>query len=82
VLGRLVHEDNTSYSLSQNPFAPDQLRKLPKQEVVSKTYSTSSIMLPGLINSLNPDELKNLLAYLKAGGNPNSDVYKKGESLK
>ena len=33
-------------------------------------------MLPGLINSLNPGELKDLIAYLKSGGKPDSDVYK------
>ena len=76
VLGRLVNEDKTSYSISQNPFAPDFLRKIPKKDVVSKKYSTVSIMLPGLINSLNPGELKDLIAYLKSGGKPDSDVYK------
>lgn len=76
VLGRLVNEDKGSYSISQNPFAPDQLRKIPKKDVVSKKYSTVSIMLPGLINSLNPNELKDLIAYLKSGGNQEHEVYK------
>ena len=76
VLGRLISEDKGSYSISQNPFAPDQLRKVLKKDVVSKKYSTVSIMLPGLINSLNPGELKDLIAYLKSGGNQNSEVYK------
>ena len=76
MLGRLVNEDKASYSISQNPFAPDQLRKIPKKDVVSKKYSTESIMLPGLINSLNPEELRDLVAYLKSGGKPDSNVYK------
>ncbi|GAB3809235.1 hypothetical protein GCM10028819_50170 [Spirosoma humi] len=76
VLGRLVNEDKASYSISQNPFAPDQLRKVAKKDVVSKKNSTVSIMLPGLINSLNPDELKDLVAYLKSGGNQENEVYK------
>jgi hypothetical protein len=32
-------------------------------------------MLPGMINGLNPDELKDLMAFLKSGGNPNHPVY-------
>ena len=76
MVGRLVSEDKGSYSISQNPFAADQLRKIQKKDVVSKKYSMVSIMLPGLINSLNPDELKDLIAYLKSGGKPNSDVHK------
>ena len=32
--------------------------------------------MPGLINRLNNEELKDLLAYLMAGGNKEHDVYK------
>ncbi|WP_020601651.1 c-type cytochrome [Spirosoma spitsbergense] len=78
VVGRLVNEDKTNYMISQNPFAADQLRKIPKKDVTSKRYSPESIMLPGLINSLNPDELRTLVAYLKSGGNENNGVYKAG----
>lgn len=78
VVGRLVNEDKTNYMISQNPFAVDQLRKIPKKDVTSKRYSPESIMLPGLINSLNPEELRSLMAYLKSGGNQNNEVYKAG----
>ncbi|RCR68235.1 c-type cytochrome [Larkinella punicea] len=78
VLGRQLSEDKTSYTISQNPFAPDQTRKILKKDVTSTKYSTESVMLPGLINSLNPEELKDLMAYLKAGGNPENPVYKGG----
>ncbi|QJW89287.1 c-type cytochrome [Spirosoma taeanense] len=80
VVGRLVNEDKLNYMISQNPFAADQLRKLPKKDVTSKRYSSESIMLPGLINSLNPEELNNLIAYLKSGGNQNNEVYKSARS--
>ncbi|MGA0555566.1 c-type cytochrome [Larkinella sp. VNQ87] len=76
VVGRQLSEDKTSYTISQNPFAPDQTRKILKKDVTGTKYSSESIMLPGLINSLNPDELKDLMAYLKAGGNPDNEVYK------
>ncbi len=78
IVGRLVNEDKTNYMISQNPFAADQLRKVPKKDVTSKRYSPESIMLPGLINSLNPEELRTLVAYLKSGGNENNEVYKAG----
>jgi hypothetical protein len=32
-------------------------------------------MLPGLINRLNEEELKDLMAYLMSGGNKNNAVY-------
>lgn len=78
VVGRQVNEDKLNYVISQNPFAPDQVRKIPKKDVTGKRNSPDSIMYPGLINSLNPNELRDLMAYLKSGGNQNNDVYKAG----
>jgi len=75
VLGRLINEDKTAYYVSQNPYAPDYLRKVLKKDVASTKLSGVSVMLPGLINSLNPEELKDLMAYLMAGGNPQNPVF-------
>ncbi len=76
VLGRLVSEDPATYSISQNPFAPNQLRKIAKSDVVSRKYSTVSIMPASLINSLNANELKDFIAYLKSGGNGTDKTFK------
>ena len=75
-LGRLTNENDNSYIISQNPFTPEVTREIPRNKVVSTKYSYISIMYPGLINSLNEDELKDLLAYLLAGGNPENSIYK------
>ncbi|HLL95500.1 MAG TPA: hypothetical protein VK404_11020 [Spirosoma sp.] len=82
VVGRLVNEDKANYSISQNPFAANELRKIPKKDVTSKRFSQESIMFPGLINSLNPQELKDLMAYLKSGGNQENPVYKASKNGK
>ncbi|MDB5243272.1 MAG: heme-binding protein, partial [Spirosoma sp.] len=76
IVGRLLNEDKVNYSISQNPFAANEVRKIPKKDVTSKRFSQESIMFPGLINSLNPQELKDLMAYLKSGGNQDNPVYK------
>jgi putative heme-binding domain-containing protein len=75
VMGRIINEDGTSYSVSQNPFSPDILRKVEKSNVVLVKDSKISIMMPGMINRLNEEELKDLMAYLVSGGNPNHEVY-------
>lgn len=77
VLGRLMNENDQTYFISQNPFAPEVIREIPKQDVANKKYSYISTMYPGLINRLNEEELKDLLAYLMAGGNADDDTYKK-----
>ena len=77
VVGRLISEDDGNYVISQNPYAPELTRKIPKDEVTGQQMSSVSIMPPGLINRLNEDEVKDLLAYLKAGGDPENPIYSK-----
>jgi putative heme-binding domain-containing protein len=68
IVGRLINQDDEKYSISQNPFAPQMLRDIPKADVVRTKLSDVSIMLPGMINRLNADELRDLMTYLMAGG--------------
>lgn len=75
VVGRLITEENGVYHVSQNPFAPNDLREIPKSQVKSTKVSDVSVMLPGLINRLNEEELKDLMAYLISGGNPEHEVF-------
>lgn len=73
----MVREDDNNYFISQNPFAPDILREVPKKSVARTMVSEVSPMLPGLINPLNNEELKDLLAYLVANGNKDNPIYSK-----
>jgi putative heme-binding domain-containing protein len=82
VVGRLTNEDDNTYFVSQNPFAPQTLREIPKRDVTSTKLSRVSLMMPGLINSLNNEELKDLLAYLMSGGNKEHELYKNNTQAK
>lgn len=75
IVGRLMNEDDEAYFISRNPFAPQELRRIAKSEVTRTSMSKVSLMLPGLINSLNPEELKDLIAYLISAGNKEHKVY-------
>ncbi|MFT4019836.1 MAG: c-type cytochrome [Agriterribacter sp.] len=75
VTGRIVNQDNENYSISQNPFAPQIVRSIAKKDVERTRVSDVSPMLPGMINRLNSDELRDLIAYLMAGGNKDSEIY-------
>lgn len=76
IVGRVVNETEEAYSVSQNPFVPDAIEEVPKSEVASTSPSKVSVMLPGLINALNEEELKDLMAYLISGGNKDHEVFK------
>lgn len=78
VVGRLIRQDNSKYYISQNPFATQIIREIPKNNVTRTRVSEVSAMLPGLINGLNAEELKDLIAYLKSGGNQNHAMYSGG----
>ena len=75
VVGRLIKEEGDHYVISQNPFAPQIVRDIPKTDVARTRVSDVSPMMPGLINRLNSEELKDLIAYLVAGGDQNNAVY-------
>ncbi|KAA6439141.1 c-type cytochrome [Dyadobacter flavalbus] len=75
VVGRQINEDANFYHIAQNPFDSKTIRKISKKDVVSTKLSPVSIMLPGLINGLNPDELRDLVAYLMSGGNKQNPIY-------
>jgi putative heme-binding domain-containing protein len=76
IVGRLTNEDSDKYYISQNPFDPQTVREISKSDVTSTKLSKVSLMMPGLINRLNSEELKDLLAYLMAGGNKEHELFK------
>lgn len=75
VTGRLVNQDDNKYYVSQNPFSPKDLREVEKKNVSGTNNSTVSVMLPGLINRLSPEELRDLMAYIKSGGNEKDSMF-------
>ncbi len=75
VIGRLKNEDSDKYYISQNPFAPQTLREIPKKNVTRTRLAEVSSMYPGMINSLNKEELKDLMAYLISGSNKEHKIY-------
>ncbi|MFN8347522.1 MAG: c-type cytochrome [Spirosomataceae bacterium] len=75
IVGRLTNEDANTYYVSQNPYEPETVIKLAKKNVASHKYSPVSIMFGNLINSLNEEELKDLMAYLMAGGNEKNPIF-------
>ena len=77
LVGRVVGEESGELLVMANPFAPDDKTKVKVTDVKSRKPFNISMMPPGLINSLNPEELQDLLAYILAGGNANDAMFKK-----
>lgn len=77
LLGRLMSEDDNNYVISQNPYAPQVTKSIAKKDVKDIKRSEISIMPPGTLNTMSPDEVRDIMAYLMSGANENNEVYKK-----
>jgi putative heme-binding domain-containing protein len=77
VVGRVVGEEEGELLVMANPFAPDEKTKVKVSAVKSRKPFNVSMMPPGLINSLNPEELQDLLAYTLSSGNPDDPMFKR-----
>jgi putative heme-binding domain-containing protein len=75
--GRLIYKNDKELAVASNPFDLSQVIKKPVSEVVKIEPSQRSLMYPGMINMMNQEELKDLIAYLKSGGNKKDKVFLK-----
>jgi putative heme-binding domain-containing protein len=76
----LVAERGENFEIySQDPNA--EPRVVSRDDVVSREHVEVSTMPPGLINPLNEDELRDLIAYINSGGDPEHPVFKTEEEL-
>ena len=77
VVGRVIASENNALLFMVNPFAPDENVRVMLTEIKARKTSPVSLMPPGLINALSPEELKDLLAYILSGGNARDAMFKK-----
>jgi putative heme-binding domain-containing protein len=76
VIGRLVSETDDKVVIRPSMLAP-QMQTIRKSDIKSRQLSKVSPMPPGLISTLNKQEVLDLLAYLESAANRDSAVFKK-----
>jgi putative heme-binding domain-containing protein len=76
IIGRVVGEEDGKLMVMTSPLTPSELTPVPAADVKERKVWNTSMMPPGLINSLNEEELKDLIAYLMSGGNANDKAFK------
>ncbi len=76
VVGRVIVEENGKVFVMTNPFAPNDHVAINSGDIASKKVYPVSMMPPGMINVLNPEELLDLTAYILSAGNPQDKVFK------
>jgi putative heme-binding domain-containing protein len=69
VMGSLESEDDERVVLKPNPLSPETI-EVGKSLIVERRVSDVSPMPQGLFNSLNAEQILDLLAFIEAGGDP------------
>jgi putative heme-binding domain-containing protein len=64
VTGKIIEEKDEKWIIATSPFDFTQTTEIERNQIKGIKKSPVSPMPPALINALNPDELKDLLAYL------------------
>jgi putative heme-binding domain-containing protein len=75
IAGRIKSETEEIVTLMPNPFNEGYTVDLIKSDIDKKELSPLSPMPSGLLNRLNLKEIKDLFAYLLAGGDENHSLY-------
>lgn len=73
--GRIKSETDDTVILMPNPFNDTYTFDIVKDNIDKRELSPLSPMPSGLLNRLNPKEIKDLFAYLGSGGNSAHKIY-------
>ncbi|TMM56181.1 c-type cytochrome [Maribacter algarum] len=75
ISGRIKSENDGTVIVMPNPFNESYTVDVAKENISKREPSPLSPMPSGLLNRLNPKEIKDLFAYLQAGGDESHEVY-------
>lgn len=76
VVGRVLREADGKVGVAENPLAPATLTEVAVADIKSRSKFPLSAMPPALLNSLNENEVLDLVAYLLSGGNKDDKAFK------
>jgi putative heme-binding domain-containing protein len=73
--GRVINLNGDNLMVLTNMLDPDSIVAVKRSEVEVSQVSKTSMMPEGLLDTLTKDEILDLMAYLKSGGNPQSALF-------
>ena len=74
ITGRVIEQDAERLMVRTDPFARE-LTEIRKDEIEAQEASKISEMPQGLINVLTQEEILDLIAYMRSGGNPDDKAF-------
>jgi putative heme-binding domain-containing protein len=80
VEGRIVNLVNDEYRVMTNMLDPDAQETIKRDDVEESRVSDSSMMPANLVDTLTQEEILDLMAYLRSGGNPDAEYFQPAPS--
>ena len=77
ITGRIVNMRDNKLQVMTNMLDPAKQTVLDRDGIESARESPTSMMPSGLLDVFTADEIADLIAYLRAGGQPNHPIYQK-----
>jgi len=77
ITGRILNEEGDKLQVAVNPFDFSAQLSINRSDIIAIDRSADSPMPVGLLNSLNEQEVADLVAYLASGGNKDDKLYSK-----
>ena len=75
VSGRIVNLSGPHYLVSENMLEPGRLTPVNRNEIDQMVPSKVSMMPRGLVDTLTEEEILDLIAYIRSGGNPKHEAF-------
>lgn len=75
VVGKVANLNGGGLSIVTNMLAPGDFTNVKVEDIIERRPSPVSMMPAGLLDTFNPEEVRQILAYLKSGGVPDHPVY-------
>lgn len=74
-MGRIMNLTGDTVKVNTNMMIPDEVVVVDRKRLASMKESPISMMPPGLLNTLEKDDVLDLLAYLISKGNPEDPLF-------
>ena len=74
--GRIMNMRNNEYWVNTDMMKPSTVTKVKAENLTSIEPSSISMMPPGLINTMDKEDILDLMAYLIAGGKSDHELFR------
>ena len=74
--GRIMNMRNNEYWVNTDMMKPSTVTKVKAEDLTSIEPSSISMMPPGLINTMDKEDILDLMAYLIAGGKSDHELFR------